>query len=76
MEYHSRLSDRRRASTVKPLVYLVIEAIILGAVCWFVSYLNILILTVLVCLGAIYFFLTSSLPRYNKIIKRQKNSKH
>jgi len=76
MEYHSRLSDRRRASGVKPFIYLMIEVIILGMICWFVSFLNILILTILVCLGAIYFFFISSLPRYSKVKKRQKYLKH
>ena len=76
MEYHSKLSNRRRASVVKPLFYLLIEGIILVSLCWFVSFLHILLLTILVCLAAIYFFVTSSLSRYNKIKKRQKYYKH
>ncbi len=76
MEYHSKWSDRRTASALKPLIYLMIEVIILLMLCWFVSYLDILIITILVCLGAIYFFMTSSLSRYRKVIKRQKYNKY
>ena len=76
MEYHSKWSDRRTASALKPFIYLMIEVIILLMLCWFVSYLDILIITILVSLGAIYFFMTSSLSRYNKVLKRQKYSKH
>jgi hypothetical protein len=76
MAYHSKWSDRRKASRVKPFIYLMVEVIILVSLCWFVSLLDILIITILVSLGAIYLFMTSSLPRYNKILKRQKFSKH
>jgi len=76
MEYHSKWSDRRRSSAVKPFIYLMIEVIILVSLCWFVSLLDILIITILVSLGAIYFFMTSSLSRYSKVLKRQKYSKH
>ena len=76
MEYHSKWPDRRRTSALKPFIYLMIEVIILLMLCWFVSYLDILIITILVCLGAIYLFMTSSLPRYDKVKKRQQYSKH
>jgi len=76
MGYHSKWSDRRSSSRVKPFIYLMVEVIILVSLCWFVSSLDILIITILVSLGAIYFFITSSLLRYNKILKRQKYSKH
>ncbi len=77
MEYHSKWSDRRTASGIlKPFIYLMVEVIMLLALCWFVSLSDILAITILVCLGAIYFFITSSLSRYHKVIKRQKYYKH
>ena len=76
MEYHSKWSNRRTASGIlKPFIYLMVEVIILLALCWAVSLLDILVITILVCLGAIYLFITSSLTRYRKVIKRQKYSK-
>ena len=77
MEYHSKWSDRRRAvGRLKPFIYLMVEVMILLALCWFVSLSDILAITILVCLGSIYFFITSSLSRYRKVIKRQKYYKH
>ncbi len=71
MGYHSKWSDRRNASAVKPFIYLLVEVIILVSLCWFASLLDILIITIFVSLGAIYFFITSCLVRYRKVIKRQ-----
>lgn len=77
MEYHSKWSDRRTASgNFKPLMFLIIELIALLMACWLVSLFDILLITILVCLGAMYLFMTSSLPRYDKVKKRQKYSKH
>ncbi len=77
MEYHSKWSDRRTASgNLKPFIFLIIELTALLMACWLVSLFDILFITILVCLGAMYLFMTSSLPRYDKVKKRQKYSKH
>ena len=77
MKYHSKWSDRRTAvGNLKPFMFLIIELIALGMACWLVSLFGIFFITILVCLGAIYLFMTSSLPRYNKVKKRQKYSKY
>jgi len=77
MKYNSRWSDRRIASgDLKPFMFLIIEVIALMMVCWLVSLFGILFIAILAYLGAIYFFMTSSLPRYNKVKKRQKYSKY
>ena len=75
--YYSKWSDRRTAQgSLKPFIYLVIEFIVLLMLCWFVSLFDILIITIFAGLGAMYFFMTSSLPRYNKVKNRQKYSKY
>ena len=77
MEYHSKWSNRRLAAGVfKPFMFLLIEGTILVMACWFVSLFDVLALTILVSLVAIYFFITSSLPRYRKVLKRQKYYKN
>jgi len=75
-EYRSKWSSRRKASGIfKPLLYLMIETIIMVLLCWFISFLDILPLTIVVALGIGYFWFTSSLKRYNKVIVRQKYDK-
>jgi len=77
MRYHSKWSDRRTAAgDLKPFMFLIIELVALLMACWFVSLFDILVITILVCLGAMYLFMTSSIPRYNKVKKRQKYSKY
>ena len=77
MRYYNKWSDRRSASgNLQPFMFLIIELIALLMACWFVSLFGILVITILVCLGAMYLFMTSSFPRYNKVKKRQKYSKY
>ena len=77
MEYHSKWSNRRTASgRLKPFLYLMVEVMLLVTVCWFTSFVGILAVTILVSLGAIFFFMTSSLSRYRKVIKRQQYYKN
>ncbi len=77
MRYHSKWSDRRTAvGNLKPFMFLMIELTALLMACWLVSLFGILLITILVCLGAMYLFMTSSVPRYDKVKKRQKYSKH
>jgi len=75
--YYTKWSDRRTAHGIaKPLLYLFIETVALAMLCWLVSLFNILILTLLAVLGAVYFLMTSSLPRYRWAKKRQKYSEY
>jgi len=75
MRYQDKWADRRMASGgLKPFIFLIMEITALVMACWFVSLFGVLFITVLVSLGAIYFFMSSALPRYNKVIKRQKYS--
>ena len=77
MEYHSKWSNRRLASgNLKPFIFLMMEFLVLVIVCWVASAFNILGLTILVSLGAIFLFITSSLSRYRKVLKRQKYYKN
>ena len=77
MRYYDKWIDRRMASgKLKPFMFLIIESIALLMICWLVSLFGVLFMTVLVSLGAIYLFMSSALPRYNKVIKRQKYSQY
>ena len=72
MQYNSKWSDRRTATgSLKPFMFLSIELTALLMVCWLVSLFDILFITILVSLGVIYFFMSSSLLRYKKVKKRQ-----
>jgi uncharacterized membrane protein YbaN (DUF454 family) len=74
-QYYTKWSNRRTASGKwKPFIYFLLEIIALAMFCWLVSLFHILIVTLVVILGAIYIFITSSLPRYRKVYKRQKYS--
>ncbi len=75
--YYTKWSDRRTASgEFKPLVYLLLEAIALIMLCWFISLFQVLPVTIVMIIGAIYIFIMSSLPRYRKVRKRQKYSEY
>ncbi|MBD3788989.1 MAG: hypothetical protein IE885_01265 [Campylobacterales bacterium] len=69
--------ERRGSSFIKPLIFLLIEAGGLALVCWLVHlFFHIVLITVFASFGAIYFFMISSLPRYWRVLKRQKYYKH
>ncbi|RLA69861.1 MAG: hypothetical protein DRG09_04685 [Epsilonproteobacteria bacterium] len=74
MKYQNKWDERRIASGgLKPFIFLIMEIAALLMICWFVSLFGVLFITVLVSIGAIYFFMSSALPRYNKVKKRQKH---
>ena len=77
MRHNDKWSDRRTATGgFKPFLFLMLEIIALCIICWVVSSFGVLFLTVLVSVGAIYLVMTNSLPRFNKVIKRQKYSQY
>lgn len=70
-KYH-KFKDRRHKSDTKPLLYLLVELLLISLLCWIVFQFKILILNVLVVIGSIYFFITSSWKRYQDVRERQK----
>lgn len=77
MEYHGKSTERRSANGImKPMAFLMFEVIVLASLIYFIYLLDILIITILSALGAIFFFITSSLVRYRRVRKRQKYNHH
>ncbi|PHS42289.1 MAG: hypothetical protein COB07_00685 [Sulfurovum sp.] len=77
MRYYDKWADRRMSSgKLQPFIFLIMEISALLMACWFVSLFGVLFITALASLGVVYFFMSSSLPRYNKVIKRQKYSQY
>lgn len=77
MRYNDKWSDRRTAAGgFKPFFFLMLEIIALVIICWVVSSFGVLFVSVLVSVGAIYLLMTNSLPRFNKVIKRQRYSQY
>ncbi len=77
MRHHDKWADRRMAlGKLKPLIFLIMEISALLMTYWLVSLFDVLFITVLVSLGAIYLFMRSVLPRFKKVIKRQKYSQY
>ncbi len=75
MRYQGKWADRRSASgSLKPFIFLIIEVTALCMACWFVSLFGILFMTILASVGAMYFFMTSTLARYHKVVNRQQYS--
>lgn len=69
-QYH-KWHDRRHASKVKPLAYLLVEFFLYTLAVWFTFKAGPLWLTIIVGVGLLYYFLTSSLSRYRKVKERQ-----
>jgi len=77
MRHYEKWADRRMASgKMKPFIFLAMEITALLMACWFVSLFGVIYISVLVSLGAIYLFMSSSIPRYNKVMQRQKYSQY
>ena len=70
-QYHKH-SDRRHRSAIKPLLYLLVELVLIGIACFAVFQLDSLILNVVIVVASIYFFITSSWKRYRMVRERQK----
>lgn len=68
---YRKFLERRHKSTLKPLLYLFLEMIILGLMCWIVFQLDILPLNILIVAASLYFFVVYSLKRYTKVQERQ-----
>ena len=71
-QYHKH-KDRRHKSAVKPFIFLLLELLALTLVCVLVFFqVEFVIVKVLVVLGAIFFFIMSSLKRYRRVRDRQR----
>jgi len=70
-QYH-KWKDRRHRSAIKPLLYLIVELLLMVLLCFIVSKFEILLLNILVAVGCIYFFIISSWKRYRMVMERQK----
>jgi len=77
MDTHlSRGKDRRAKGRTKwPEIYLSVEIITMLSIEYVVYLIGYKILTVFVALFLIFIFLRSSLPRYRRVISRQKPPK-
>jgi len=62
---------RAKGRNSKPLTYLLSEAFILLLLVFFVSFADILPVTIMAALAAVFYFMVSCLPRYRGIKKRQ-----
>lgn len=62
---------RTKGRNSKPMIYLLVEAFILGLVIFFISLADIPTVTILAALAAIFCFMVSCLPRYRSIRRRQ-----
>ena len=70
-----RRERRAKGVNSKPFIYIAVEFTVLFLLVFFISFLNIKILTVVSGLVAIYIFIMSCIPRYKKIKERQKEHK-
>jgi len=70
--------DDRRSAQGKaiPVLFLLLEIILLALLCWIPSSFGMVYLTVLTAAVAVYFFFTSSWYRYKKVIRRQQFSQY
>ena len=68
-----KFMERRESSKFKPLFYLVCEMSLLALLAYLISLLKVLPLTIIAVMVATYFFILSSLKRYNRVVSRQEN---
>ncbi len=69
--------DRRvKGKNFKPLVFLLLETILLVLVAFIISSLEVKIVTILCVFLVLYFVIVSSLPRYLRSKNRQKKDYH
>ncbi len=72
VEKYHEWCERRHASKIKPLLFLLVEFFLYVLINWIIFKVAPLWVMIITTVGLLYFFLTSSLKRYNKIKQRQK----
>jgi len=66
---------RTKGRNKKPEIYLSVEIFLLALFVFFISFIEIKLLTVVSALGAIFIVIISCYPRYKKIVARQTDHK-
>jgi len=75
MSYKGIWADRRTAKgKVKPFLFAALEISVLLMCIWLISTFDILILAAFSYMGAMFYIVTTVIPRYKKAIERQKYS--
>ena len=69
-KYH-KWRDRREASGIKPLLFLLLEFLLIGLASVLVFFIAPIWVSGIVTVALLYFFMTNCLRRYNKIKERQ-----
>ncbi|MDD2451828.1 MAG: hypothetical protein PHU67_07950 [Sulfurovum sp.] len=72
IKQYNKWKERRHRSFIKPKLYLLVELLLMAVLCFIVFQCGIVLLNVLVVVGCIYFFITSSWKRYRMVMERQK----
>jgi len=72
IKQYNKWKERRHRSFIKPKLYLLIELLLMAALCFIVFQFEILLLNVVVVVGCVYFFIISSWKRYRIVMARQK----
>ena len=62
---------RAKGKNLKPLIYLLVEIVVLSVVVFLISLIKMPLLTGVSALGAIFFLFVSCFPRYKKVRARQ-----
>ena len=62
---------RAKGKNLKPLIYLLVEIVVVSVVVFLISLIKIPLLTGVSVLGAIFFLFVSCVPRYKKVRARQ-----
>ncbi|PHS34497.1 MAG: hypothetical protein COA92_00970 [Sulfurovum sp.] len=77
MRYNTKWSDRRSAAgSNKPFIYMFLEIITILMACWLISKFDFLIVSIISYLVGMYYIITSVIPRFKKVMKRQKKSQY
>ena len=66
---------RSKGTSSKPVVYLIVEMLLLMLIVYLISFAEIKLLTVISALVAIYIFIMSCMVRYRRIKARQEEHK-
>lgn len=76
MNYRLKYKQRTAQSLFKPTIYIILELILLSLIIYVVIEINSTLFTVVSIFGAIYYFVTSSIPKFTRVIKRQEINQH
>ncbi len=72
MNHKLKYKQRTAKSLVKPIIFIFLELLLFALVIYSVLEINYIPLTTISIVGSIYYLGTSSMPRFTKVVKRQK----